>query len=56
MQLRIESLTGLPINTAAQWYISYLFPGGGGEAMPAEHPLICAPQVGSSFVLPVASH
>ena len=38
VQLRIESLTGLPVNTAAQWYISYLFPGGGGDTMPAEHP------------------
>ena len=31
VQLRIESLTGLPVDTAAQWYISYLWPGEAGS-------------------------
>ena len=48
VQLRIESLTGLPVNTAAQWYISYLFPGGDARAMQADQRLTCTSHMGSA--------
>lgn len=54
VQLQLETLTGVPVNTAAQWYISYLFPGrsavpavqsvGAGLAVRASRLLLCSVQ------------